>query len=216
MVISASQSKRRPPACPSTDTASCSEGGHLEGTEQTTKQSHTDPESKVADVTPAVATRERPIKRRCPQGSAGRFTQSRTSGAAKRQRTVSDKGTASPPTISGTPELPIESDVETGVPESCCPICGEYARDHKDFVVEDSKGKKILAHLWKLGYSPEDIIGNIFRVCKTFQMPEYLKLEFIKEIGYTHMRVAEGVNSLLQMAGLLGRLCAKTASPAAS
>ncbi|XP_033904168.1 replication factor C subunit 2 [Acipenser ruthenus] len=75
---------------------------------------------------------------------------------------------------------------------------------------------KILAHLWKLGYSPEDIIGNIFRVCKTFQMPEYLKLEFIKEIGYTHMRVAEGVNSLLQMAGLLGRLCAKTASPAAS
>ncbi|MGH0140872.1 UNVERIFIED_CONTAM: hypothetical protein FKN15_072036 [Acipenser sinensis] len=76
--------------------------------------------------------------------------------------------------------------------------------------------RQILAHLWKLGYSPEDIIGNIFRVCKTFQMPEYLKLEFIKEIGYTHMRVAEGVNSLLQMAGLLGRLCAKTASPAAS
>ncbi|MGH0164516.1 UNVERIFIED_CONTAM: hypothetical protein FKN15_047341 [Acipenser sinensis] len=127
MVISASQSKRRPPACPSTDTASCSEGGHLEGTEQTTKQSHTDPESKVADVTPAVATRERPIKRRCPRGSAGsRFTQSRTSGAAKRQRTVSDKGTASPPTISGTPELPIERDVETGVPESCCPICGDH------------------------------------------------------------------------------------------
>ncbi|KAG8587437.1 hypothetical protein GDO81_005661 [Engystomops pustulosus] len=70
---------------------------------------------------------------------------------------------------------------------------------------------KIVAHLWKLGYSPEDIIGNIFRVCKTFQMPEYLKLEFIKEIGYTHMKIAEGVNSLLQMAGLLARLCQKTA-----
>lgn len=39
---------------------------------------------------------------------------------------------------------------------------------------------QILAHLWRLGYSPEDVIGNIFRVCKTFQMPEYLKLEFIK------------------------------------
>ncbi|KAG2459461.1 RFC2 factor, partial [Polypterus senegalus] len=75
---------------------------------------------------------------------------------------------------------------------------------------------KIVAHLWKLGYSPEDIIGNIFRVCKTFQMPEYLKLEFIKEIGYTHMKIAEGVNSLLQMAGLLGRLCMKTAAPTAS
>ncbi|KAM6157193.1 replication factor C subunit 2 isoform 2-T2 [Erethizon dorsatum] len=75
---------------------------------------------------------------------------------------------------------------------------------------------KILAHLWHLGYSPEDIIGNVFRVCKTFQMAEYLKLEFIKEIGYTHMRVAEGVNSLLQMAGLLARLCQKTMAPVAS
>ncbi|XP_015985911.1 replication factor C subunit 2 isoform X2 [Rousettus aegyptiacus] len=75
---------------------------------------------------------------------------------------------------------------------------------------------KILAHLWHLGYSPEDIIGNIFRVCKTFQMAEYLKLEFIKEIGYTHMKIAEGVNSLLQMAGLLARLCQKTVSPVAS
>ncbi|KAK3524353.1 hypothetical protein QTP70_028041 [Hemibagrus guttatus] len=75
---------------------------------------------------------------------------------------------------------------------------------------------KIISQLWSLGYSPEDIIGNIFRVCKTFQMPEYLKLEFIKEIGYTHMKVVEGVNSLLQLAGLLGRLCSKTAAPEAS
>ncbi|XP_013916080.1 PREDICTED: replication factor C subunit 2 [Thamnophis sirtalis] len=75
---------------------------------------------------------------------------------------------------------------------------------------------KILAHLWKLGYSPEDIIGNIFRVCKTFQMAEYLKLEFIKEIGYTHMKIVEGVHSLLQMAGLLARLCQKTAAPTTS
>ncbi|XP_043311727.1 replication factor C subunit 2 isoform X2 [Cervus elaphus] len=75
---------------------------------------------------------------------------------------------------------------------------------------------KILAHLWHLGYSPEDIISNIFRVCKTFQMAEYLKLEFIKEIGYTHMKIAEGVNSLLQMAGLLARLCQKTMAPVAS
>lgn len=39
---------------------------------------------------------------------------------------------------------------------------------------------KVLEHLWTLGYSPEDIIGNIFRVCKTHPMAEYLKLEFIK------------------------------------
>ncbi|XP_031169038.2 replication factor C subunit 2-like [Sander lucioperca] len=74
---------------------------------------------------------------------------------------------------------------------------------------------RVVEALWALGYSPDDIIGNIFRVCKTLPMAEYLKLEFIKEIGYTHMRMSEGVNSLLQMAGLLGRLCSKTAPPAA-
>ena len=39
---------------------------------------------------------------------------------------------------------------------------------------------KVLSHLWYMGYAPEDIITNIFRVCKNYQMSEYLKLEFIK------------------------------------
>ena len=71
---------------------------------------------------------------------------------------------------------------------------------------------KIMAHLWKMGYSAVDIITNIFRVCKNLEMAEYLKLEFIKEIGYTHMRIVEGVSSLLQMTGLLARLCKKTSN----
>lgn len=71
---------------------------------------------------------------------------------------------------------------------------------------------KIMAHLWKLGYSSEDIITSIFRVCKNHDMAEYLKLEFIREIGYTHMRIVQGVQTLLQMSGLLARLC-KIASP---
>jgi len=69
---------------------------------------------------------------------------------------------------------------------------------------------KIMSHLWKMGYSAVDIISNIFRVCKNLDMAEYLKLEFIKEIGYTHMRIAEGVQSLLQMSGLLAKLCQKS------
>ncbi|KAG8175323.1 hypothetical protein JTE90_002868 [Oedothorax gibbosus] len=69
-----------------------------------------------------------------------------------------------------------------------------------------------LNHLWKLGYACEDIISNIFRVCKTHEMPEYLKLEFIKEIGLTHLRIVQGVHSLLQLSGLLARLCKKTKS----
>ena len=39
---------------------------------------------------------------------------------------------------------------------------------------------QVLKSLWDKGYSPHDIITNIFRVCKNHQMPEYLKLEFIK------------------------------------
>ncbi|XP_023236574.1 replication factor C subunit 2-like [Centruroides sculpturatus] len=71
---------------------------------------------------------------------------------------------------------------------------------------------KIMAHLWKLGYASEDIITNVFRVCKNHSMPEYLKLEFIKEIGYTHMKIVKGVQSLLQMSGLLARLCEKAST----
>ncbi len=66
-----------------------------------------------------------------------------------------------------------------------------------------------MQHLWRLGYSAEDIITNMFRVCKTHPMAEYQKLEFIKEIGYQHMRIVQGTSSLLQMAGLIARLCQK-------
>lgn len=72
---------------------------------------------------------------------------------------------------------------------------------------------KVMSYLWKLGHSPEDIISIVFRVCKNHDMPEYLKLEFIKEIGYTHMRIAQGVQSLLQMSGMLARLCRVSATP---
>ena len=56
------------------------------------------------------------------------------------------------------------------------------------------------------GYSSIDMVQTMFRVCKNLEMPEKLKLEYIREIGATHMRVAEGVDSLLQMNGLLARL----------
>lgn len=69
---------------------------------------------------------------------------------------------------------------------------------------------KIMLHMWKLGYAAEDIIVNVFRVCKSHDIREDIKLEFIKEIGYTQMRTLQGVHSLLQMAGLLARLCLKS------
>ncbi|XP_054749553.2 replication factor C subunit 2-like [Lytechinus pictus] len=75
------------------------------------------------------------------------------------------------------------------------------------------KAYEIMHHMSHMGYSADDIITNVFRSCKTHQMAEYIKLEFIKEIGMTHMRIAEGVNSILQLSGLLARLCQKTATP---
>ena len=58
-----------------------------------------------------------------------------------------------------------------------------------------------------MGYSPEDVISNIFRVVKTHDIPEYVKLEYIKLIAQTHMRIVKGVNSLLQLSALVARMC---------
>ena len=59
-----------------------------------------------------------------------------------------------------------------------------------------------------LGYSSHDIISTMFRVTKTIpSLTEHAKLEFIKEIGFTHMRVLDGVQTLLQLSGCVARLC---------
>ena len=59
------------------------------------------------------------------------------------------------------------------------------------------------------GYSCNDIIGTLFKVVKAHDMPEALKLEYLREIGFAHMKIADGVNSLLQLLGLVSRLCQK-------
>ncbi|KAF8943974.1 replication factor C subunit 4 [Haplosporangium gracile] len=62
--------------------------------------------------------------------------------------------------------------------------------------------------LWRQGYSAVDIITTLFRVVKFYDgMPEYMKLDYIKEIGLTHMKILEGVTSLVQLGGLISRLC---------
>ncbi|PNH07067.1 Replication factor C subunit 2 [Tetrabaena socialis] len=65
----------------------------------------------------------------------------------------------------------------------------------------------ILARLVDAGYSSQDIITTFFRVVRNSDLGEYQKLEFLKEVGFCHMRVAEGVNGRLQMSGLLAKLC---------
>jgi len=63
--------------------------------------------------------------------------------------------------------------------------------------------------LWNTGYSCSDIIGTVFKVTKAHDMPEAMKLEFLREIGFTHMRIIDGMNTQLQLLGLIGRLCQK-------
>lgn len=65
-----------------------------------------------------------------------------------------------------------------------------------------------MSNLYGQGYSGFDLIGTLFRVCKNEQdLDEALKLEYIREIAVTHMRVADGLDSLLQLNALCSRLC---------
>ncbi|RKP11744.1 P-loop containing nucleoside triphosphate hydrolase protein [Piptocephalis cylindrospora] len=76
-------------------------------------------------------------------------------------------------------------------------------------VVPDLDGAlQELKGLWRLGYSSIDLISTIFKVVKGLdKMDEALQLKFIREVGFTHMRILEGVGSYTQLSGLLARLC---------
>lgn len=69
-----------------------------------------------------------------------------------------------------------------------------------------------LNFLWAKGYAAQDLVSTIFRVVRsmdTSTLPESLQLEFIREIGGTHVRVLEGCSSKLQLAALMAALTAK-------
>ncbi|KAJ3303787.1 replication factor C subunit 4 [Blyttiomyces sp. JEL0837] len=70
-----------------------------------------------------------------------------------------------------------------------------------------------LSKLWAEGYSGIDIVGSLFRVVKGYAMPEYLKLEFIREIGQAHMRMLEGMQTAVQVSGMAARLCMLSMDP---
>ena len=84
----------------------------------------------------------------------------------------------------------------------------------------------LLNDLWKKGYSAQDIVQvipcpyhlredrsqlvsvqTLFRVARNYEMEEKTKLEYMKVIGTVHMRILDGLDSLLQLSGLLAKLC---------
>ncbi|QPG75522.1 replication factor C subunit 4 [Brettanomyces nanus] len=72
----------------------------------------------------------------------------------------------------------------------------------------------ILKELWNKGYSAIDIVTVSFRVMKTmYKLSENRRLELIRIIGFTHMRILEGVSTYLQLACMVGKI-AKQINPA--
>ncbi|CDH52457.1 activator 1 37 kda subunit [Lichtheimia corymbifera JMRC:FSU:9682] len=62
--------------------------------------------------------------------------------------------------------------------------------------------------LYDLGYSSLDIITTLSRVLKNMRtLEEGLRLDLLKEIGLTHMRITDGHQSVLQLSGMIARLC---------
>ena len=66
-----------------------------------------------------------------------------------------------------------------------------------------------LDKLYKMGYSTDDILSTMSRVVKYIDVPEALKLEFIKEVAKTHTLAVQGMNGRVQLAGLAARLSMK-------
>jgi len=60
--------------------------------------------------------------------------------------------------------------------------------------------------IWKQGYSPMDIISTFARVTKSYEAPEHIKLEWLKEIGLAHMRVTSGAQGLLHLDAMVSKL----------
>jgi len=98
-------------------------------------------------------------------------------------------------------------------PENVFKVCDQpHPMVIKEMVSQTIKGDiekahQNLYHLWRMGYSASDIVATLFRVVKSFDMSEPLKLEFSKEIAFTHMRIVSGLDTLLQLSGLIARLC---------
>jgi len=71
-----------------------------------------------------------------------------------------------------------------------------------------SAEKELRKTLWDKGYSAMDILATMFKVVKNHNsMAEYIKLEFLKEIGFAHKQALDGCESFVQLSGLLAKLC---------
>jgi len=84
-------------------------------------------------------------------------------------------------------------------------------------ILDDAKNCDIRAGIMKLngllkmGFSTLDFIGTLFRVTKTYNnVDEKTKLDWIRDMAFIHARIADGLDSPLQLNGLLAKMCLST------
>ncbi|KAI8066788.1 P-loop containing nucleoside triphosphate hydrolase protein [Gongronella butleri] len=65
----------------------------------------------------------------------------------------------------------------------------------------------LIRELYGKGYSALDIVTTMFRVTKSYdELGDGLQLDFLKEIGFTHMRILDGYQTQLQLSGLVAKM----------
>lgn len=71
-----------------------------------------------------------------------------------------------------------------------------------------NEAHKELTRLLSRGYAPADVISTFFKVGQSVKLyeNEQDQLNVLRIIGETHMRIAEGVGSTLQMASMLSKI----------
>ena len=58
-----------------------------------------------------------------------------------------------------------------------------------------------------MGYSPIDIVNTLFEILKNSDIEDERKMRMVKEIAFTNIRIINGIDTNLQLAGLVSRLC---------
>jgi replication factor C subunit 2/4 len=63
--------------------------------------------------------------------------------------------------------------------------------------------------LYNSGYSTLDIVNTILNECRNCDIKEETKFLFIKEIGDAYYNMTNGIDSIIQLTGLISKMCEK-------
>lgn len=73
---------------------------------------------------------------------------------------------------------------------------------------EIDKAVGLMKKLFHSGYAAIDIVNTFFRVTRSYvEMDEQFRLDCMKPIGETNLKVNKGYISLLQLEGMLADIC---------